>query len=692
MNMSAASSLTSAKPQPVFSPKSAPVEWRSFPTSRYVVLDTEAHGLEARFDGMRAFYCGCLIVVGDEGKNPKLKQFSSWEALTEVLQPLHDEGYALVCHNAKFDVPLLATRGFRVNWSLVYCTQVLAYLQRNDRPSYSLDALTGLKTDLIQELKDGGNLDERATEKEFWAEDWSRNPGVLEYMQDYCTNDTKACHKLYKGILKQATEQEAIAYHRVEQPMLEVLARMEQRGTPVDRPLLLSALERYSRDVERYENEIRERFGLLPELQWNPREETYEPKAKVYRNGKGYKNSNTLLGNYYSPNAEEVYNWGGYNDKGEWHAHVADGLPLVVYDHCKLVSYNAAAATGHTWWLIQKHAPQALEHVSKTKSGKPQIDKDFISDVAEHLPDDFPIAKLGKATKRLQMLNTYWQNLRDTNRIHADFNHTLTLTGRLSCSRPNLQNVPRAGEDEESQVFRKLLKAPEGRRIAVADLDAIELRVLAYYILKVTGDSSMADVLNSDNPDLHTANALKWGVKRNVAKTLVFLLIYGGQPALMVKRKLFATLAEAEAAFEGVHTSQPSIKKLMQYICDRCRKDGYITTIGGRRLYYPGINSNRKFERLRAERQCFNALIQGSARDIMHKLVVETQEVLECYGSTRAFVVSIVHDECIVEVDACYEQELVEDLNRVWQAREDLLPGVRVNGDWHTGQTWYEAK
>lgn len=215
---------------------------------------------------------------------------------------------------------------------------------------------------------------------------------------------------------------------------------------------------------------------------------------------------------------------------------------------------------------------------------------------------------------------------------------------------------------------------------------------MAYYILKVTGDSSMADVLNSDNPDLHTANALKWGVKRNVAKTLVFLLIYGGQPALMVKRKLFATLAEAEAAFEGVHTSQPSIQKLMKYICDRCRKDGYITTIGGRRLYYPGINSSRKFERLRAERQCFNALIQGSARDIMHKLTVETQEVLDCYGATTAFIVSLVHDECVVEVDADYSEELVSDLNRVWQKRTDILPGVKVNGDWHTGSTWYEAK
>jgi DNA polymerase I-like protein with 3'-5' exonuclease and polymerase domains len=631
------------------------------------------------------------VVVGEAGDKPFIKNFSTWESFVDHLQPLHDQGYALVCHNAKYDIPLLTTRGFRLNWSLVYCTQVLAYLDRNDRDSYSLDALTGAKMDLLEELKECNMLEPATTTKEFWAHDWSHNPGVLDYMQAYCDQDTRACHKLYKGIAKVISEASCVAYHRVEQPMLKVLVSMERRGIPVQRELLLSSLERFSREVESHTQAIRERYGLLPELKWNPATEEYEPAEQIYAKG-CYKNATTLLANYYSPGGEQLYGWGGYDSVGNLQQHVPDGLPLVVYNHCKLVPYNGAAATGHTWWLIKSKCPDALTHVGTTKTGKPQINKDFITDVAEHLPDDFPVAKLAKATKRLQTLTGYWKHLTQSDRIHPSFNHTQTLTGRLSASQPNLQNVERAGETEESQLFRKLIQAPAGKRIAVADLDAIELRVLAYYINKVTGDSSMADVLNSDDPDLHTANSKRWGVSRTVAKTLVFLLIYGGQPALMVKRKLFSTLKEAEAAFEGVHKSQPAIKQLMGFIVERCRKDGYITTIGGRRLHYPHINSNNYSLRGRAERQCFNALIQGSARDIMHLLATETQEVLECYGLAFACIINQVHDELIVEFDARLEEELLQDLNLVWQKRLDLLPGVVVNGDWHAGSTWYEAK
>lgn len=680
-----------AKPQPAFSPKNAPDHWKRLPTSRYCVLDTEAHGLEARFDLGRSFYCGSIIVQAEEGTKPSLKSFSAWEEFVDYLQPLHDKGYALVCHNAKFDLPLLSTRGFRVRWELVYCTQVLAYLDRNDNKSFSLDALTGAKQDLLALLKDEGTLEQDMTTKEFWEHDWRHNEGVLEYMRSYCNQDTKACHKLYKALTKELTELSLIAYHRVEQPMLKVLSSMERSGIPIDRKLLLQSLERFSREVEEHTKAIAERFGLLPQLKWNPDTEEYEPKTTTYAKG-FYKNANTLLANYYSPNAEPVHGWGGYDKSGTLVQHISTLEPLVVYNHCQLVPYNSASATGHTWWLIRQHCPQALEFVGKTKAGKPQINKDFISDVAEHLPDDFPVAKLAKATKRLQTLQGYWRFLTDSDRIHPDFNHTQTLTGRLSASNPNLQNAERAGKTEESQVFRKLVAAKEGRRIAVADLDAIELRVLAYYLAKVEGDKSMADVLNSSDPDLHSANAKKWGVERTVAKTLVFLLIYGGQPALMVKRKLFSTLAEAEAAFEGVHKSQPAIRKLMEYVCKRCSQDGYITTLGGRRLYYPTINSSNKWLRLRAERQCFNALIQGGARDIMHKLAVETHEVLECYGLHNACIVNQVHDELIVDFNSYYEQELLADLNLVWQNRLDLLPGVRVNGDWHAGDTWFEAK
>jgi DNA polymerase-1 len=202
-------------------------------------------------------------------------------------------------------------------------------------------------------------------------------------------------------------------------------------------------------------------------------------------------------------------------------------------------------------------------------------------------------------------------------------------------------------------------------------------------------DAGLADVFNSDNPDAHTRNAELWQVARNVAKTLIFLLIYGGQPALMVKRKLFATLAQAKAAFENVKQEQPSIDRLMQNVIKKAAKTGTIRTVGGRQLRYPDLTSPNRQERKRAERQCFNALIQGSARDIMHRLVVESLGVVKAAG---ACFINLVHDELLVEVPAEAAPALQEQLNSIWQKRPDLLPGVLVNGDWNIGNSWYEAK
>jgi DNA polymerase I-like protein with 3'-5' exonuclease and polymerase domains len=688
--MSANAILTQSKPQPVFSNKRAPEEWRSLPT-RILVVDLETHGLGARFDPDVHVYCGSVVQDwGDGSRKPKMHSFVRWEPIVDFLQPLLNEGWALVVHNAKFDIPVLTCRGLKIDYRQVYCTQTLAYLQNNTLPSYSLDALMpGSKIDVVELLVKDGVIDKQ-TKAEFWAEDWSGVLPVVESMQEYCVGDTKACHKLYLRLQKKADENFCIAYHRTEQPMLAVLVQLERNGLPIDKDLLVASISKYRQEVEQHKRTIDERFGLLPELEWNNEEEQFVPKEKTYAKGY-YANASTLVMDYYSPNAVSFRDWGGYAPDGSFVQNIDDGSPVRVYNHCKLKPYNAASATGHTWWLISKHCPQALNFVGKTPSGRPQVNKEFLQDVAEHLPEDFPVARLAKATKKLQMLEGYWNHLSYSNRVHPDFQHTQTLTGRLATSRPNMQNVPRAGEDEESQIFRKLVRAPQGKRMALADLDQIELRVLAYYLQKAVGDSSMADEFQKPDADPHTANATKWQVKRTVAKTLIFLLIYGGQPALMVKRKLFATLAEAEAAFKNVHESQPSIKQLMELVVESATKKGYVQTLGGRKLYYPNLRSSNRSLKSKAVRQCFNALIQGGARDIIHQLAVETEEVVACYG-TCARLVNIIHDEIIVEVDECFADALVADLNLVWQNRLDLLPGVRVNGDWHHGSTWLEAK
>lgn len=238
-------------------------------------------------------------------------------------------------------------------------------------------------------------------------------------------------------------------------------------------------------------------------------------------------------------------------------------------------------------------------------------------------------------------------------------------------------------------MFRKLFVASPGHVLLCADLDQIELRVLAYYLARCEKDKGLLEEFNSDNPDAHTKNATTWGVSRTVAKTLIFLLVYGGQPKLMVERKLFPTLEQAEAAFAGVKNNQPAIDRLMRNVIDKAAERGYIKTLAGRRLYYPNLNSASKWQRMRAERQCFNALIQGGARDIIHALVVESLPVIKKHN---AHLVNVVHDEVLVEAREEVAEALKQELAPIWSKRLDMIDGVPVNGDWNTGLTWYEAK
>jgi DNA polymerase-1 len=249
--------------------------------------------------------------------------------------------------------------------------------------------------------------------------------------------------------------------------------------------------------------------------------------------------------------------------------------------------------------------------------------------------------------------------------------------------------MPRAGKDDDSKLFRKLFIAKPGHVLLCADLDQIELRTLAYYLAVAKGDTGLLEEFNSDTPDAHTKNAKLWGVERNVAKTLIFLLIYGGQPKLMFQRKLFTTLAKAKAAFDGVEKAQPGIKELMQDVVKRSTKRGFVKSVGGRHMHYPNLRSSNKWDKMKAERQCFNALVQGSSRDIIHLLAVQTAPAVWSHGGS---FVNIVHDEVLIEVPEENADALIDALTPVWHNRMDLLPGVPVNGDWNKGSTWYEAK
>ena len=652
---------------------------RTLPTDHYIVLDLESHGLSARFDPDCEIYFGVTLTVDAADRKPTLEVWHCIDNLVFYLHAQVKEGYSLVVHNAKFDVAALLVRGLTVPFSAIYCTQTLAYLHDNTRESYSLSALTGMKEDLMSNLVEEGLLEAPMKVADFWNTYWGDNEPMIERLQSYCKKDTRACYALYKTLAGAMAEEVVGFYLRVQQPMLQVLIDLENTGIALDTALLTSMLSDYTAQEQALIEQIKTSVGRLPKLSYDKETESYEPVAKEYTKG-SYTNK-LHVPPFYTDNEGKLVR--------SWEGHLDDGSPLVVYNHCPLIDFNPAPATGHTYWVIARDSKAALEFAGKTKSGKPQINKDFIKNVDELLSEDFPIGKLAKVTKSLQMVTTLAENVSKAGRVHCEFAHTRTLTGRLATQKPNLQNIPRAGESEESQQFRKLFVASPGCTLLVADFAAIELRMLAYFLAKVEADTSLAEVFAGDDADAHTANALKWGVSRTVAKTLIFLLIYGGQPKLMFARKLFSTIEEAEAAFAGVHESQPSIKTLMGKVIKRATAKGYVRSLGGRHMHYPGLNSPGKFERLRAERQCFNALIQGSSADVLHTIIVESAPAV---WNSGAHFVNVVHDEVIVEVPTETAPALLASLNGIWNDRLDLAPGVPITGDWNSGATWYEAK
>ncbi len=209
----------------------------TLPLTNYVVVDIETHGLAAKTDVNCAVYFICTLTVLPEAK-PVLK---TWWCVDNVVAYLNERvaaGFSLVYHNSKFDHAALTLRGLRVPISCVIDTQVLAYLEDNQRREYSLAALTGQKQDLLEELKKAGLIGTDMTKERFWNTDYSDDTETLAVMVEYCKQDVKATHSLYKALLKCLSDRPTVvsAYFGLDQPMLEALINLEQHGALIDPP------------------------------------------------------------------------------------------------------------------------------------------------------------------------------------------------------------------------------------------------------------------------------------------------------------------------------------------------------------------------------------------------------------------------------------------------------------------------
>ncbi|NJL94735.1 MAG: DNA polymerase I [Anaerolineae bacterium] len=276
-----------------------------------------------------------------------------------------------------------------------------------------------------------------------------------------------------------------------------------------------------------------------------------------------------------------------------------------------------------------------------------------------------------------------------TGRVHTSFNQTGAVTGRLSSSNPNLQNIPIRTE-EGRRVRRGFIAAP-GHVLLSVDYSQIELRILAHY----SGDDTLRRAFAAGH-DIHRTTAA--GVyrispeevsfeQRRFAKAVNFGLMYG-MGAFRLARDSELTLAEAEAFISAYFQEFPTVKEYLDTTRDFVAHNGYVETLFGRRRLFPELtrdDTNRQ-NRARAEREAINMPIQGTAADIIKKAMIELHHLLKA-GSSGARLLLQVHDELMLEVRAEAAEAVREQVVDTMQ-RAGAVLSVPVVADAKLGQNW----
>ena len=317
------------------------------------------------------------------------------------------------------------------------------------------------------------------------------------------------------------------------------------------------------------------------------------------------------------------------------------------------------------------------EEVLQTLKGKHQI----VADILAH-----------RGLKKL--LGTYIDALpklinERTGHIHTSFNQTVTATGRLSSSDPNLQNIPVRGED--GKEIRKAFIPEDGCLFFSADYSQIELRVMAH----LSGDENMIEAFRSGH-DIHAATAAKIYKRaideverdqRTKAKRANFGIIYGITVFGLAER-LEISRDEAKQLIEGYFESFPKVKEYMEKAKEEARQNGYVTTLFGRRRYLADINSANSTVRGFAERNAINAPIQGTAADIIKVAMIHIHNRFKA-ENIRSKMILQVHDELNFSV---YPEEreqveriVMEEMEKAFQMQVPLV----ADSGW--GANWLEA-
>lgn len=336
-----------------------------------------------------------------------------------------------------------------------------------------------------------------------------------------------------------------------------------------------------------------------------------------------------------------------------------------------------------------------FDHMGLPNGKKTKTGYSTAADVLDKLAPDYPVVSMILEYRQLTKLkSTYADGLAnyigEDGRIHGKFNQTITATGRISSTEPNLQNIP--VRMELGRLIRKVFVPQEGYTFVDADYSQIELRILAH-----CSDDQQLIQAYREAQDIHRLTASQVfhvpfdevtdQLRRN-AKAVNFGIVYGIS-SFGLSQDLSISRKEAAEYIDKYFETYPGIKKFLDDAVAHAKEEGYVTTLYGRRRPVPELSSSNFMQRNFGERVAMNAPIQGTAADIM-KIAMN--------GVNRAFkekqmksrIVIQVHDELLIEA----KTEELEEVQRILKAEMEQAAELHVPLviDMHTGENWYEAK
>ena len=332
-----------------------------------------------------------------------------------------------------------------------------------------------------------------------------------------------------------------------------------------------------------------------------------------------------------------------------------------------------------------------LPVLKRTPKGQPSTDESVLQELAE----DYELPKLLMEHRSLSNLkSTYIDKLPlqinvKTGRVHTSYNQVVTVTGRLSSSDPNLQNIPI--RSAEGRKIRQAFIAPDGYKIVAADYSQIELRIMAH----LANDEGLITAFQNDQ-DIHRATASEvFNVPlenvsnelRRSAKAINFGLIYG-MSAFGLAKQLDISRSDAKNYIDAYFARYPDVKNYMNETKILAKAQGFVETLFGRRLYLPEINSKNAILRQYAERTAINAPMQGTAADIIKRAMLKVDTWLATENVDVKMIMQ-VHDELVFEVKIEQLDSAIEMIKTLMSGAAELTVPLIV--DVGVGNNWDEA-